>query len=134
MPTLIPLWIQFRYSPEETRLWVQEYYPDSLFIYSNWICSGFYDEILLKISLILAITQIFFIGGLIVYYAIKSIRLLSSVKNSLKASTYSLQKQFLVVLCLQAIIPIVCLVAPTTILFVAMLMRTTNMSGKYSIL
>ena len=130
VPTLIPNWLQYRYSENDTRVLVQKYYPDLLYIYSHWVCSGFYDDLFLTLSIILAILQIFIVGFAVAYYAIKSIRLLKSLKESLTPTTYALQKQLLIVLRLQMIIPVICLVIPTTVLFIAMLAGSVNMVCK----
>ncbi|KAE9547852.1 hypothetical protein FO519_008938 [Halicephalobus sp. NKZ332] len=128
VPCLIPNWIQYRYSKEDGYIWVQKNYPELFYVYSHWTCSGFYDKICMELSIIIAMIQIFFIGGLIVYYAVKCIKLLNSVKHSLTPATFALQKQLLVVLCFQVVIPVCCLLIPTTILFIAMITGSENMS------
>ena len=128
VPTLIPNWVEYRYSEEDTRVWVQNNYPDLLYIYSHWVCSGFYDEICLTLGMALAIVQILFIGICTAYYAIKSVKLLNAIKDSLTAATYALQRQLLVVLCFQMMIPVGCLVVPISVLIIAVLAGSTNMA------
>ena len=130
VPSLIPNWLQYRFSEEDTQEFIQTHYPDLFDIYTHWTCSGFYDDICFMSSMILALIQIFFVGILAIYYAVKCIKLLNSVKHSLTASTYALQKQLLYILCFQMMIPVICLILPTSVLFIAMLTGSRDMGGK----
>ena len=127
VPTLIPCWVEYRYSEKDSQDWVKEYYPDLLYIFTDLSCSGFYDALCLMLSIIFAVIQIFFIGISISYYAVKCVKLLNAVKHSLTAATYALQKQLLVVLGFQIMIPVFCLILPTIVLFIAMLAGSTDM-------
>ena len=128
---LIPNWIEYKYSLADAHNWVQTHYPEFYYVFTHWTCSAFYDESCLFWSIVLAMIQILFIAALIMYYFRKCVKLLNSVKGSLTAATYALQKQLLVTLCLQMMVPICCLLIPITVLFVAMLAGSTNMTREY---
>ena len=133
IPPLIPNWLQYTYSKDDTKMLIREHHPDMFYVFTNWACSIFYNEVYMKFATISAIIHIFFIGSCIFYYAIKCIRLLNAVKHSLTAATYALQKQLLIVLCFQVMIPVVCLIIPTTVLFVALLVESTNMAREFNV-
>ena len=132
VPCLIPNWIQYRYSERDSQIWVEENYPELLYIYTHWTCSGFYDLDCLIASIVVAMIQILIIGHFSAHYFKRSILLLRTLKQSLPVTSYALQKQLLIVLCLQIMLPFFFLVLPLTILFSAMLAGSTNMTCKYS--
>ena len=131
VPTLIPCWVEYRYSEEDSQNWVKEYYPELLYIFTHLSCVGFYDALFLLLSMVFAVIQISFIAICISYYAVKCIRLLNAIKGSLTAATYALQKQLLVVLCFQVLIPVLFLLVPTTILFIAVLAGSTDIKCEF---
>ena len=133
VPSLIPNWIQYRYSEKDSQDFIQHHYPDLFDVYIHWTCSSYYDEISLMLSIILALIQIFAVGICSAYYAVKCVQRLNSVKNSLTITTYALQKRLLVILCFQLMIPVCCLVIPTTVLFIAVLVGSKYIVGEFSI-
>ena len=109
---------------------IKEKAPQYIFIVEQGFCSSFKTPLL---GLIFAVVygieiSIIEVSGLL--YTIKTVKLLREVKSSLSAATYSVQKQFILSIFIQFMIPLITLVIPVIIFFFIQLFKLENAVGE----
>ena len=127
MPALIPILLILQYSEEYANGYILQMYPNIYNVYSRLTCSAYYDDILPSFAMYGALVLILIVAVGVTVFSFFSFKLLISVRKSLTKATYLLHKRLCIVLWFQAIIPLICLLVPSCMLFGAMLMGSDNM-------
>uniref|UniRef100_A0AC34RSZ3 Uncharacterized protein n=1 Tax=Panagrolaimus sp. JU765 TaxID=591449 RepID=A0AC34RSZ3_9BILA len=86
--------------------------PQYIKVVKTGICSAFVDLKWGMIYFVVAGVCIIFICGLALYYSIKSVLLLRRLRESMSATTYALQKQFIYSVFVQIAVPLFSFVLP----------------------
>uniref|UniRef100_A0AC34RH06 Uncharacterized protein n=1 Tax=Panagrolaimus sp. JU765 TaxID=591449 RepID=A0AC34RH06_9BILA len=109
---------------------MREKAPMFVDIVSSGACAGFTNTIrgyfyLLTCGILVCIIYTFGI-----YYSVRSVVLLRKLQSSLSATTYAAQKQFLVSVFVQSMIPFVCFIVPVGTAFIVVACGLGNGTSK----
>lgn len=92
--------------------------PHYIKVVNTGICSGFVNREWAIIYFATAFIQVVLVCFLAIYYSIKSVILLHYLKDSMSATTYALQKQFIYSVIIQIMVPLFSFVLPVLFILI----------------
>ena len=111
---------------EEVLKYVEEKTPQYLVLFQEANCNSFITDFNALLALGTAILQISICYVFAFVYGNLIIIELRKVKDSISAATYAMQKHLFVALCFQALIPLIFLILPTSLLLMSVLFSTED--------
>ena len=127
IPTIIALVVaSFNQSREDIESLIGRQNPEFLTLVNMGICSSFKTLTLGYLYIGISGIQIGIVECLGFVLALKTMNLLKSLRGSLSKSTYDLQRQFLISMVLQLLIPIFTLIIPTMVIMSLALLNIKN--------
>uniref|UniRef100_A0AC34QL75 Uncharacterized protein n=1 Tax=Panagrolaimus sp. JU765 TaxID=591449 RepID=A0AC34QL75_9BILA len=92
--------------------------PHFIKVVNTGICSSFVNMTWAKVYFGVSCVAILFMGSIGIFYTIKSVLLLRRLRNSMSATTYAIQKQFIYSVLVQLGVPAVTFVVPIILMLI----------------